>query len=250
MLMASALVSSLAEEKPKAAKKSPWVALDITTGCNADVINTHTHIARDVFNAPQQSGWATTKLLDQGGGVEQGIPDDGLIEIPGADPKGFLHALVGKEKNALLITDPQGRLPNAIKIVLPKDQRAKYSKVTVLHASCFGDGEILATLHYDRGADGVLTLNVLNWLLENRNLQMLPDQMEAVKTQRVSRGSVLDVVARMTSQTFEVDPKRALQSITFARKSNTATTAQGEDAAGNFTVGIFAVSALPAAGRK
>jgi hypothetical protein len=228
---------------------SAWIPLDISAGCNANVIRTEREKVTHAFGISGRS-WATTGWRRAKGFDRDGLPDDGQIAIPNATPNGFFQLCVADGNDAILVSIRgqsvhAGRIPTNVTLNLPASQRQRYAQLAFLHACNPGDTEVSVTIRYDTGADGTGVLHPRNWNPDSRQRKepLVGNETVAIKT---SDGTAVPDAVEMLAETLPVDPQRELKSLTFTFRWLSP---KCEDplAAEKCLAGIFAISALPAA---
>jgi serine/threonine protein kinase/Leucine-rich repeat (LRR) protein len=231
-----------------AAASSAWAPLDIAAACTADIISTDSHKAANQFTF-NGSTVASASWLRKNGLEDPGIPDDGRVPLPDAERPAFFHVLMPPARNAILISGPEGQQPKPVLLELAANERRRYAELAILYATCWGNGTLYATLRYETGAETTVTLPVFDWSSDDRIAQ-LPADVHVSATTRDTRpqfGKPFGKRGDLLSQRTPADPQRTLYSLTFSFGSCTPSKGYTEqDARPRFTVGVFAVSAMPA----
>lgn len=214
-----------------------WVSLNISTASTRNILTTGSTPASFSFTFNGGS-FGTSSWLRKFGYAEPGIPDDGVLSIPGAAEQGGFKVFV---PSAIMITGPQGRQPLAVKVSLSPGQQQRYSKMAVLQGGAWGDGVYTATVHYDSGNDSVINLSAYDW---SKPTAKAPAGLQWVATSRDTHPQFGNTIY-LYSQTVPVDATRTLVSISFAVTSIIPPSGVSQaDAAARFAVGILAVSAF------
>ncbi|MFA7006429.1 MAG: hypothetical protein WC429_20475 [Verrucomicrobiia bacterium] len=226
------------------AAASAWLPVDIAAACNADVISTESRKAANqlTFNG---GTLASASWLRKKGYPQPGLPDDGRVQIPDATPAECFQIRVPPAKNAILISGPEGRFPQPATVELTAADRRRYSELVVLQATCWGNGTLRVILRYETGLETTASIPLLDWFPGGR--ASLPDGVRVAVTSHDTHptgGKLAEILAHR----IPADPQRVLRSLTFSISSLTPPKGHSEqDARRRFTVGIFAISALPAA---
>jgi hypothetical protein len=229
---------------------SPWVPLDITSACNAAVVQDGVSPAKGYFTAGGRtlvtSQWhktVTNNWHRKHDDDNQGLPDDGRVAIPASNPQGWFQIPRAPGKDVILLSDRQGRYPQPVRFELLADQQKKYERVALLHCSDSGGGVVAVTALYDSGAPGTFEVPVHDRTYQSGKLAA--NEAVAIKAKDTS-----DLPVEMCTQTFPLDPGRVLKSLAFSVASRTPLKGQAdEESALKFRAGIFAISALPAEAR-
>lgn len=215
-----------------------WAPLDISGAAKYNIISTGTKPA-DLWFTFNGGTFASSSWLRNYGYAEPGIPDDGLVPIPGVADPGYFKVLV---PSAIMISGPQGRQPLAVTITLSGAQRQRYSRLAVMHGTCWGDGVFRATLHYDTGGDAVVNLTAFDW--STGRSTPVPGVLKVATVSRDTHPQ-FGATTQIYSQTVAADSGRTLESITFSVYAITPPSGVSQtDAAKLFTVGILGVSGL------
>ncbi|MCX6900052.1 MAG: SUMF1/EgtB/PvdO family nonheme iron enzyme [Verrucomicrobia bacterium] len=225
---------------------SAWLPLDIATACNADIISTAERQSSDQFTF-NGGRLASTSWLRKNGHPEPGLPDDGRVQIPDTPPPGFFQVRTPPAKNAMLLSGPEGCQPQPVTVELTAGERGRYSELVILHTTCHGNGTLRVLLRYETGLETTVSMPVFDWSPRGRTGPLPADLRVAATSRDTYPGGVR--IAEMFAQRIPADPLRTLRSLTFSFDSLTPAKGVSErDARSHFTVGIFAISALPAAG--
>jgi hypothetical protein len=229
------------------------VPLDISAACNAEVVDDGIHPHKDMFGATGQ-GWVTSqwhKTVSNRWHTKhdednQGLPDDGRMEIPASNPKGWFQLRVDPGNDVVLLTDNRGaeRFRQAVRLELRAEQQRRYGQLALLHCSDNGEGVVAVTAEYTSGAPSTFETTLHDWA---PNCRTKPVVSERAAIRAKNTGEFL---MEMHAQTVSLDPARVLKALTFSIASRTPRKGQpDEESALRFRAGIFAISALPVENR-
>ncbi len=221
-------------------KTGPFVALDLSSASNAEVLSTANYSTPNEYTFI----WATESWIAAHGMNSAGIADDGRIEIPGTESREYFQMRLPPVKNAIIVTAPKARQPNPMTVTLPVNQCRAYSQLMFLHSSSFGNGILRVRLVYASGKQEEIRLRVLDWFKASQELAR--NEKPAVITLEATERAHSAV---MHSQCFNINRSETLISIVVSFEStlNTPANPRFDE---QFTAGIFAISAVPAENEK
>lgn len=220
-----------------------WVPLGIDAFCNMDIISTASNRPPDMFTynggAIASAGW-----LRKNGFTETGIPDDGLVPIPEAEPAGSFRVRMPPGKNVIFLTGPEGRQPNPVSVFLGPGEIRCCSALAVLEGACWGEGVLWATLHYENGTVTNVHLVLPDWSSKGRTHPRQAGARVAVVTRDTHPQYGLPV--ELCAHVIPLDPRQKLRSVGLKiGPISPSRGASAQDSEKRFVAAILAMSTLP-----
>ena len=241
-LLATAAVSTTVGAPPRTKPTSSgWHSLDISATCNADIISTAEHVAKDQFTF-NGGRLASASWQRRNRRPEAGIPDDGRVEIPTSAPSGYFQVRMPPAKSAILLSGTKGVQPKPISIELADGESRRYSELAILQSSCWGHATLRIRLRYEDGTKTTASMAVSDWSAKGRSGPLPKNVRIAALLHGIHPrfGAPVEMHAHQIS----IDPQRSLRSLSFEVESIRPLKGVGEPIAQQrFTSAIFAISA-------
>ena len=215
----------------------PWMPLDISAACNRNVFVRKAAAQADGFEYDGSGVMVANAGLKEAGMPGPGLPDDGIVAVPGSEPAGRFALNLNPGKDTIWLSGAQLQPLN---LALMDAQRRHCSRLAFLTASAWGNASLVVTVHYAQGPDEALRLPLHDWFAPHASA--MGDSKIALTVQPRALQNRFDLY----SQIVPVDPKRKLRGITFAVQDVQLSPDANNDFS-RFTAGIFAISALPVA---
>lgn len=219
-----------------------WVPVDLVPAFNHDAISRKPSGMSEgiAFNG---NGVLLTSLARKESGLPgPGVPDDGIVAIPGAEPAGRFVVNTIKGMDSICLTGAGGKRPAPAHVLLRIPMQQRYAKLALLATTTYGSGTINVTLHYTEGADQTAAIHVVD-SYDVKNTPGAPhgDAKIALDVQPKDRSWTY----ALCSYVIAVDPTRLLRGFDLALADVKPQAAASGDEA-KFQSNIFAISALHA----
>lgn len=217
---------------------SAWTALDLAPSFNRNVISSRAQ-AGDTGLRPDGTGTLLThRALRDAGLPGPGLPEDGEVALPNAEPAGKFRLQTDPGADVIFLTGAGGPQPAAVQVRLGGHQRDRYKSLAILHASSSGTGNVTVEVEYADGTGGSGSFRTLDWHRASRTGPdaALRPAVSAVTRQTQAGDPRSGITGDLFASELALDPTRVLRAIKFS---------VSQAPSDRFSVGIFAVSALP-----
>ncbi len=218
-----------------------WLPLDLIGAFNRDVITRKQGANAD--GLVYDGSWIlmTAAVKKSLGLPGPGVPDDGLVAIPGAEPVGRFRMNAFRGNDCICLSAPDGKQPKSVQIALPLLQQRRYSRLAFLTASTYGSGTLTAMLQYTEGAAQPAAIRIYDATDAKSGDVALQDNSKiALEVQPVDK----KMVYALCSQIIPADPSRALRGLTLSFGDGFKPAKGGDAQTAKFLAGVFAVSAF------
>ena len=194
-----------------------YAPLDIGSGCNATFLM-HGGRMKTSNGFRSRAGFG-------------GLPDDGVVQLSGADPGGILQLRTDNTSDAIGLSASDGRFQSSATVSLPVEQQKKYQQLVLLTSSSRGEAILSVVLTFQGGETMEKHFHVFDWTDSS------PPKAQVGLT---ATRSGADSARYMYLDFIDADAHRALTGLTFKWQSDT------NAGTNDCCAGIFAVSGLPA----
>lgn len=211
-----------------------WVQFDLAPAFNRNVISRKAAGAVDGLLGDGRGVLMTLAARHEASLPGPGVPDSGIIVMPGAVPPGRFQVFVGHGNDCIVMTPSGGKFPNSVSYNLPPQARARFSKLAFLTAAAFGHADLNVVLHYVDATDQRVALQ----LRDSDRSEPLPAEVRSaflVQPKDSAKSYAL------YAQALSIDPTHVLRGFTLSLGAVQPTTTESA-----FIGAVFAVNALHA----